>query len=189
MLIAGVDEAGRGPLAGSVMAAAVILCPNNPIIGLNDSKKLTEKKRELLYDLIVSRAKAWSVASVTPAIIDKINILAATMLAMQQAVAKLGMMPDLVQVDGNRAPEFGCKAEAIIGGDALVDAISAASIIAKVTRDRSMLALDQVFPVYNFAQHKGYGTKLHIAALEKYGPCPEHRRSFAPVRRVCQKGG
>ncbi len=184
MLIAGVDEVGRGPLVGAVVTAAVILDPNRPIAGLNDSKKLSDKKRELLYQLIVENALAWSVGRAEADEIDQINILQATMVAMQRAVAGLAIKPDKVLVDGNRTPEFGLPAEAVVGGDGLVDAISAASIIAKVTRDREMVALDQQFPQYGFAKHKGYPTKAHLDALREHGVIAEHRRSFAPVQRL-----
>lgn len=184
MLLAGVDEAGRGPLAGSVVASAVILDPANPIAGLKDSKKLTAKQREILYKEICENSLVWSVASASCIEIDQINILQATMLAMQRAVAALKVTPEFIQVDGNKTPDFGIPAEAIIKGDSKVAAISAASIIAKVTRDRDLLELDKLYPKYGFAQHKGYPTKSHIAALAAYGPCKEHRRSFAPVREV-----
>ncbi|MEB3767891.1 ribonuclease HII [Acinetobacter sp. MD2] len=185
MKIAGVDEAGRGPLVGSVVAAAVILDPNNPIEGLNDSKKLTEKKREKLFIEIQEKALAWSIAEATHAEIDEHNILQATFLAMKRAVASLNMMPDKVIVDGNHIPkgiEISC--EAIIGGDALHAEISAASILAKVTRDRQMFELDAQYPEYGFAKHKGYPTKAHFTAIEQFGVIAEHRRSYAPVKRA-----
>ena len=189
MLVAGIDEAGRGPLAGPVVAAAVILDPQAvPIVGLTDSKKLSSSKREQLYEIIIETALAWGIAQATAKEIDSINILQATMLAMQRAVAKLPIEPELILVDGNRVPNFDntIKAEAIIGGDLKIAAISAASILAKVTRDRDLIKLDQQYPEYNFAQHKGYPTKAHIAVLEQYGPCPAHRISFAPVRRCLE---
>lgn len=181
MLVAGVDEAGRGPLAGPVIAAAVILDPNHPIPGLNDSKKLSEKKRDALFELIRERALAWSVARAHVHEIDRINILRASLLAMQRAVARLRVQPTLVLVDGNHCPEFSCEAKAIIHGDALEPAISAASIVAKVLRDRYMHLLDRYHPHYGFAQHKGYGTAVHLNALKTHGASRVHRRSFAPV--------
>lgn len=181
-LIAGVDEAGRGPLAGPVFAAAVILNPDKPIEGLNDSKKLTEKKREELFDIIQERALAFCIARADVDEIDRINILQATLLAMQRAIAGLAMSPDLALIDGNQLPLLTCKARAIIKGDETEPAISAASILAKVARDREMCLLDRDFPQYGFSQHKGYGTKAHLLALEKYGPCIFHRRSFAPIK-------
>ncbi len=186
--IAGVDEAGRGPLAGPVIAAAVILDPNNPIQGLNDSKKLTEKKRERLFIEIREKALAWSVARATVAEIDEINILQASLLAMQRAVAGLHVAPKLVLVDGNKAPLFPCEAKAIVQGDLLEPAISAASIVAKVLRDRYMLMLHAKYPQYHFLSHKGYPTKAHIDALQQYGVSRVHRRSFGPVARL-DKGG
>ncbi|WP_235837814.1 ribonuclease HII [Chitinasiproducens palmae] len=183
-LCCGVDEAGRGPLAGPVVAAAVILDPARPIAGLDDSKALTARRREALFDEIVANALAFSIAEATVAEIDTLNILHATMLAMQRAVAGLSMAPGLVRVDGNRCPTLPCASEAVIGGDACVPAISAASILAKVSRDRQLLALDAAFPVYGFGQHAGYGTAQHLAALDRHGPCIHHRRSFAPVRRA-----
>ena len=179
--IAGVDEAGRGPLAGPVMAAAVILNPEKIIAGLKDSKLLTEKKRDTLYELIYEHALAVSVARADVHEIDRINILQASMLAMQRAVAGLKITPHLALIDGNRSPKLSCQTKAIIKGDQLEPAISAASIIAKVTRDREMQQLDKEFPQYGFAKHKGYGTKEHVAALKKHGPCTIHRRSYAPV--------
>lgn len=182
MYIAGVDEAGRGPLIGSVVTAAVILDANNPIEGLNDSKKLSAKKREALFLEIKEKALAWSIAEATHTEIDDLNILQATMLAMQRAVKGLNISPELVRIDGNRCPELQMACEAVIGGDALHAEISAASILAKVTRDQQMQALDAQFPQYGFAQHNGYPTKAHLAAIEKYGVLPEHRRSYKPVR-------
>lgn len=181
LLLAGVDEAGRGPLAGPVTAAAVILDPARPIPGLDDSKKLSEKKRDALEPLIRERALAFCVASASAAEIDEINILQATLLAMRRAVAGLTTAAQAVVVDGNKVTDFGVPAEAVIGGDARVPAISAASILAKVARDREMVALDAQFPGYGFARHKGYGTAVHMAALVRLGPTPQHRRSFAPV--------
>jgi ribonuclease HII len=181
-LVAGVDEVGRGPLVGNVVTAAVILDPQRPIAGLNDSKKLSEKKRDALFDLIMDNALCVAVGSATPVEIDQLNILHATMLAMQRAVAGLTMRPERVLVDGNRTPDFGIPAAAVIKGDGLIAAISAASIIAKVTRDREMAELDRCFPQYGFAAHKGYPTKVHFEAIAQYGVLPEHRRSFRPVR-------
>lgn len=183
-LIAGVDEAGRGPLAGPVVAAAVILDELKPIKGLADSKQLTAKRREKLYDEIRAKALCCSIAEASVEEIDRLNILHATMLAMQRAVAGLRLKPHKVLVDGNRLPPLDVLAEAIVSGDALVPAISAASILAKVTRDRQLEALDQRHPAYGFAQHKGYGTAQHLQALQQFGPLPEHRRSFAPVARA-----
>lgn len=188
-ILCGVDEAGRGPLAGPVTAAAVILNPRKPIKGLADSKILTAKKREALYDEIIEKALAWHVAEASVEEIDRINILHATMLAMQRAVqgvAALGTLPDLVQVDGNRCPQVAFAVEAIVKGDALVQEISAASILAKVTRDRQLVALHAEFPVYGFDVHAGYGTPQHLAAIEAHGVTPHHRRSFAPVRRALE---
>lgn len=181
-LVAGVDEVGRGPLVGDVVTAAVILDPANPITGLNDSKKLSEKKREALYEEILAKALAVSVGRASPAEIDELNILHATMLAMQRAVAGLKVRPEKVLVDGNRTPDFGLPSAAVVKGDGLIPAISAASIIAKVTRDREMAELDLCHPEYGFAAHKGYPTKAHFEALSQHGVLPEHRRSFRPVR-------
>ena len=186
-LVAGVDEAGRGPLAGPVVAAAVILSPDRPIEGLADSKKLSAPRREQLAKQIRRDALAWSVGWSDPAEIDDVNILGATMLAMHRAIELLPMMPDGVQVDGNRLPNlmFGSHrldGEAIVGGDSKVPAISAASIIAKTTRDGIMAFLDRVHPEYGFGRHKGYGTRVHLECLQRHGPCAEHRNSFAPVR-------
>ena len=188
MLIAGVDEAGRGPLVGNVVAAAVILDPENPIEGLADSKKLSEKKRERLFDEIQLKAKAFCIAMATPAEIDEINILHASMLAMQRAVEGLKTQPNHVLVDGNRLPKWSYSAEAIIKGDAKEPAIGAASILAKVARDREMVALNDLHPGYGFAKHKGYPTKAHMEALAALGPLPEHRRSFGPVKVLCDQG-
>jgi ribonuclease HII len=186
-LLAGVDEAGRGPLAGPVVASAVVLDPRAPIVGLADSKKLSEKRRDVLADEIKRHALAWSVAWADPAEIDAINILAATLLAMRRAIHGLSVTPGKVQVDGNRLPDLRfdgtlIEGEAIIGGDDIVPAISAASIIAKTTRDRMMIELDKIYPCYEFARHKGYGTEIHRQKLQEFGPCPEHRQTFAPVR-------
>lgn len=186
--ICGVDEAGRGPLVGSVIAGAVVLDPHNPIEGLKDSKKLTPAKREFLYEQIMEKAKAWGVGEASPVEIDEINILQATMLAMRRAIedltTRLGGWPDKALIDGNRCPELPISAEAIIKGDAKEPAISAASILAKVTRDRQMQLLHERHPEYGFAQHMGYPTQAHFAALQKFGACSEHRKSFAPVRKV-----
>jgi ribonuclease HII len=184
ILYCGVDEAGAGPLCGDVLAAAVILDPQNPVAGLDDSKKLTEKKREQLFPLIIERALAVSVARATVEEIDRINILKARMLAMTRAVAGLSLKPEHVLVDGNRLPELAQAATAIVKGDSLVAAIAAASIIAKVTRDREMLEMDLLYPGYGFSRHKGYGTALHLEALHKLGPCAIHRRSYAPVKAL-----
>jgi ribonuclease HII len=180
-LVAGVDEAGRGPLAGPVVAAAVILDPRQPIAGLADSKKLTARRREALCEQIQAKALCCSVAEASVAEIDRLNILQATLLAMQRAVAGLRLPPAKVLVDGNRLPTLSVRAEAVVGGDALVPAISAASILAKVHRDRWCARIDATWPQYGFAAHKGYGTAAHLAALRAHGPCEHHRRSFAPV--------
>jgi len=183
-LIAGVDEAGRGPLAGPVVAAAVILDDLKPIKGLADSKQLTARRREKLFDEIRAKALCCSVAQASVEEIDRLNILQATLLAMQRAVAGLRLKPVKVLVDGNRLPTLDMLAEAIVSGDALVPSISAASILAKVTRDHLLDELDQRHPAYGFAQHKGYGTARHVQALMTHGPLPEHRHSFAPVARA-----
>lgn len=180
-LTAGIDEAGRGPLAGPVIAAAVILDPNNPIEGLADSKKLTEKARVRLFDEIRSKALSWSVARATVGEIDDINILQASLLAMQRAAARLKMAPELILVDGNKCPVFDCEAKAIVQGDAIEPAISAASIVAKVLRDRLMHMLDKKYPQYGFSKHKGYPTESHVEALKLHGVSRIHRLSFAPV--------
>ncbi len=178
-LICGVDEAGRGPLAGPVCAAAVILPPDLELEGLNDSKKLSEKRREALYPLICEQALAYGIAFASEQEIDELNILQATFLAMRRAVGQLGLKPDLALVDGNREPDFGdIPVRTIIKGDSRSANIAAASILAKVTRDRFMLEQDAVYPQYGFAVHKGYGTQKHYAALREFGPCPIHRRSF-----------
>ena len=183
-LTAGVDEAGRGPLAGPVVAAAVILDPLDPINGLADSKKLTALRRESLFDEIQARALCCSIALATVEEIDRLNILQATLLAMKRAVEGLRITPSRALVDGNQLPRLAIFAKAIVKGDALVPAISAASILAKVYRDRWCAEYDLQFPLYGFAQHKGYGTVAHLAALRLHGACPQHRRSFAPVTKV-----
>jgi ribonuclease HII len=183
-LVAGVDEAGRGPLAGPVVAAAVILDDLNPIQGLADSKKLTALRREKLFDEIRAKALCCSIAQASVEEIDQLNILQATMLAMQRAVAGLRLKPIKTLVDGNRLPKLDMLAEAIVQGDAKVQAISAASILAKVHRDRLCDAWSEQYPQYGFAAHKGYGTAEHMAALREHGPCPLHRTSFAPVREA-----
>lgn len=183
-LVAGVDEAGRGPLAGPVVAAAVILDDKQPIAGLADSKKLSAARRDKLFDEIRAKALCCCVAEATVEEIDRLNILQATMLAMQRAVAGLRLKPSLVLVDGNRLPVLDVRAEAIVKGDAKVQAISAASILAKVTRDRGLDALHERFPQYGFDQHKGYGTAVHLAALQAHGPCEAHRLTFAPVAQA-----
>jgi len=189
--ICGVDEAGRGPLVGAVVAGAVVLDPLNPIAGLKDSKRLTPARREALYAQILLKASAWGVGEASPLEIDQINILQATMLAMQRAVddlcVRLGRLPDKVLVDGNRCPRLSIPAEAIVKGDSKEPAISAASIVAKVTRDRQMATLHTRYPGYGFLQHMGYPTPVHLAALRQLGPCPEHRRSFSPVRAVLEQ--
>lgn len=188
-LIAGVDEAGRGPLAGPVVAGAVILDPANPIDGLADSKKLSELERDRLALLIRERALAWAVAYSDVDEIDRINILQATLVAMIRAVSRLKLQPTHIQVDGNKLPDikglpFPCTAEAIVDGDALIPAISAASIIAKTSRDAMMMKLDEKHPGYGFAIHKGYGTAMHLRALRELGACAIHRRTFSPVKMV-----
>jgi ribonuclease HII len=185
-MICGVDEAGRGPLAGPVFAAAVILDPDAPITGLADSKTLSEKKLLLLRDAILAKAKAFAIASVEAQEIDRINILRASLLAMQKAVLGLSIRPQLVLVDGNRCPVLPMPARAIIKGDSLEPSISAASILAKTARDACLVQLHQRYPDYGFAQHKGYGTKAHLVALQKLGPCAEHRLSFAPIAKPAQ---
>jgi ribonuclease HII len=182
--LCGVDEAGRGPLAGPVTAAAVMLDPGRPIDGLRDSKKLSAAARERLANEIQGRALAWCVAEASVAEIDRLNILQATLLAMQRAVAGLGRAPDEVWVDGNRCPDWGWRSRAVVRGDDRVAAIAAASILAKTARDRYMCRLHEEYPAYGFAQHMGYGTAAHLAALKAHGACPQHRRSFAPVKLV-----
>lgn len=189
VLVAGVDEAGRGPLAGPVVVAAVVLDPDQPIEGLDDSKKLSEARREKLFPLIIARARAHCVVVIDTEEIDRINIFQATMKGMSRAVA--GLKPAAVEalIDGNHLPkDLPCPGRAIVDGDALVPAISAASILAKVTRDRLMVAMDATHPGYGFAAHKGYSTPGHLAALKRLGPCPQHRRSFAPVRLLLDQG-
>lgn len=184
-LVAGVDEAGRGPLAGPVTVAAVILDPARPIDGLNDSKKLSEKKREALAPLIRERALAWYVEFVEATEIDALNILQATLTGMRRALLALSPAPTFARIDGNRLPlDLPCPAEALVGGDALEPAIMAASILAKTTRDARLLQLDRRYPEYGFAKHKGYPSPAHLSALQRYGPCPEHRQSYAPVKRA-----
>lgn len=183
-LICGVDEVGRGPLAGAVVAAAVILDPEKPIAGLADSKKLTEKKREALFIEIREKALAWSLGRAEIEEIDQLNILHASLLAMRRAVEGLPVAADHALIDGNKLPELPCSAEAIVGGDGSEPCISAASIIAKVTRDREMVALDAEYPGYGFAKHKGYPTKFHMEALKNQGVTPVHRRTFGPVKRL-----
>ena len=188
-LSAGVDEAGRGPLAGPVVVAAVILDPAHPIAGLDDSKKLSEKRREALYPQILGHALAHCVIVVEADEIDRLNIFRATMAGMSRAVAGLVPAAQEALVDGNKLPEdLPCPGRAIVGGDALEPAISAASILAKVSRDRLMVALDATYPGYGFAVHKGYPTPAHLAALQRLGPCLQHRRSFAPVRQMLDQG-
>ncbi|SHG59263.1 RNase HII [Pectobacterium carotovorum] len=182
--IAGVDEVGRGPLVGAVVTAAVILDPTRPIVGLADSKQLSEKRRLSLYDEIKEKALAWSLGRAEPEEIDQLNILHATMLAMQRAVVGLAIVPDFVLIDGNRCPALPMSAQAVVKGDSRVAEISAASIMAKVTRDREMVELDQRFPAYGFAQHKGYPTAFHLEKLAALGATEFHRRSFAPVKRA-----
>lgn len=182
--IAGVDEVGRGPLVGAVVTAAVILDPANPIAGLADSKKLSEKRREALYIEIKEKALAWSLGRAEPHEIDELNILHATMQAMQRAVAGLCITPDMVLIDGNRCPKLPMASQAIVKGDSKVAEISAASILAKVTRDREMVELDLQFPEYGFAKHKGYPTPVHLESLARLGATTHHRRSFSPVKRA-----
>ena len=186
-LVAGVDEVVRGPLCGAVVTAAVILDPARPIEGLNDSKKLTEARREALFPLIQERALAWCIARAEVEEIDRLNILHATMLAMQRAVAGLSTQPTLVLVDGNRCPLLPMRSEPVVKGDSRVPAIAAASILAKVARDREMLELDQQYPGYGIAGHKGYPTPVHLAALRELGATPIHRRSFGPVRKALEQ--
>ena len=183
-LVAGVDEVGRGPLVGAVVTAAVILDPTRPIIGLNDSKKLSEKRRLALFSEIQEKALAWSLGRAEPHEIDELNILHATMLAMQRAVEGLSITPKLAMIDGNRCPKLAMPAEAVVKGDSKVPAIAAASILAKVSRDREMAAFELQYPGYGIGGHKGYPTAVHLEALERLGPTPIHRRSFGPVRRA-----
>ncbi|BDH47026.1 ribonuclease HII [Salmonella enterica subsp. enterica serovar Choleraesuis] len=183
-LVAGVDEVGRGPLVGAVVTAAVILDPAKPIVGLADSKALSEKRRLALYDEILEKALAWSLGRAEPEEIDTLNILHATMLAMQRAVAGLHIAPEYVLIDGNRCPALPMPSMAVVKGDSRVAEISAASIVAKVTRDREMAELDLAFPQYGFAKHKGYPTALHLEKLSEHGATIHHRRSFGPVKRI-----
>jgi ribonuclease HII len=185
--LCGVDEAGRGPLAGPVVAAAVMLDPARPIDGLRDSKKLSARARERLADAIRERATAWCVAEASVAEIDRLNILHATMLAMQRAVAGLERAPDDVWVDGNRCPDWTWRSQAVVKGDDKVAAIAAASILAKTVRDQFMCRLHEEYPAYGFAKHMGYGTAAHLAALQAHGACPQHRRSFAPVKLLLEQ--
>jgi len=186
-LVAGVDEVGRGPLAGAVVAAAVILDPDNPIEGLTDSKKLTEKKREVLSSEIKQKSLCWALGRAEIEEIDEINILQASLLAMKRAVEALSIEPAHCLIDGNRCPELKCTSESIVKGDLKIQSIGAASIIAKVARDNEMVELDSRYPGYGLAKHKGYPTKFHIQALENLGVTPVHRTSFAPVRKVLEK--
>lgn len=185
-LTAGVDEVGRGPLCGDVVTAAVILDLARPVSGLNDSKKLTEKRREALFVEIQEKALSFCIARASVAEIDEINILQASLLAMHRAVAGLSVQPEYVLVDGNKVPKWPYKAEAVVKGDSRVPAIAAASILAKVTRDREMVAFDSVYPGYGMAGHKGYPTKVHMEALQRLGVTPIHRRSYAPVRAILE---
>lgn len=191
VLICGADEAGRGPLAGAVYAAAVILDPDRPIVGLADSKKLSEKKRDLLNVEIKQHALAWAIASCSAQEIDEINILQASLLAMKRAIeamqAQFGITPDLVQVDGNKCPKISLPCEAIVKGDSKVQAISAASILAKVARDAELYELDKIYPQYGFAKHKGYPTTFHLQMLNAHGITPVHRSSYAPVKALIYK--
>ena len=186
-LVAGVDEVGRGPLAGAVVAAAVILDPLHPIEGLLDSKKLTEKKREFLFDEIINNAKAWALGRAEVEEIDEINILQASLLAMQRAVTGLDITPEVALIDGNRCPTLNCQSEAVVKGDGKVAEIAAASIIAKVTRDRELVKLDAEYPGYGLAKHKGYPTKDHMLAIQNLGVTPIHRRSFGPVKKLLEE--
>lgn len=183
-LVAGVDEVGRGPLVGAVVTAAVILDLAKPIVGLNDSKKLSEKRRLALFDEIKEKALCWSLGRAEPHEIDELNILHATMLAMQRAVAGLSIVPEFVLIDGNRCPSLPMPSQAVVKGDSRVAEISAASILAKVTRDAEMATLDLAFPHYGFAQHKGYPTAVHLQKLQEHGATEHHRRSFGPVKRA-----
>ena len=187
-IIAGVDEAGRGPLAGPVVVAAVVLTAAGPIAGLDDSKKLSRKRREELFPEIVKHAAAWAVVEVGPQEIDSLNILQATMLGMKRAVEQLEPAPTLALIDGNRAPDLACEVHTIVQGDSLEPAISAASILAKVSRDRMMREWHDSYPQYRFDRHKGYPTAEHLELLCRHGPCPIHRRSFSPVRKLLQTG-
>lgn len=186
-LLAGVDEVGRGPLAGDVVTAAVILDPANPVDGLADSKKLTERKREQLFDEIREKALSWSIARCSIEEIETLNILHASLLAMHRAVDGLHIRPEFVLVDGNRLPQWNYASQAIVKGDARVAAIAAASIMAKVTRDRELLELDRLYPQYGFARHKGYPTAEHLAALREHGPSPVHRKTYGPVQQLLEQ--
>ncbi|MFQ3199803.1 MAG: ribonuclease HII [Zhongshania sp.] len=186
LLTAGVDEVGRGPLCGDVVTAAVILDPENPIAGLNDSKKLSEKRREALFIEIKDKALSFCIARASVAEIDELNILQASLLAMHRAVAGLTVQPEFVLVDGNRLPSWSYRAQAVVKGDSRVPAIAAASILAKVSRDREMTEMDVLYPGYGMAGHKGYPTKVHLAALKSLGVTPIHRRSYAPVRDILE---
>ena len=185
-LVAGVDEVGRGPLCGAVVTAAVILDPARPILGLNDSKKLSEARREALFDEIREKALAWCIARAEVEEIDRLNILQATMLAMQRAVEGLGVTPKLALIDGNRCPKLAVPSAPVVKGDSRVPAIAAASILAKVSRDREMLEMDRLYPGYGIAGHNGYPTPVHLEALKRLGPTPIHRRSFGPVRALLE---
>jgi len=187
IFVAGVDEVGRGPLAGPVVAAAVILDPERPIEGLADSKKLSEKRREALAEVIKEQALSWALGRAEVEEIDRLNILQASLLAMQRAVAALQPAAEFALVDGNRCPDLACPAEAVIKGDDRVPVISAASVIAKVARDREMVALEQTFPGYGLAQHKGYPTKAHLESLQRLGVATIHRRTFGPVRKILER--
>ncbi len=187
-LLAGVDEVGRGPLAGDVVTAAVILDPQQPIDGLMDSKKLTEKKREALFPLIQAKAKCWAISRCSVAEIDQYNILQASLIAMHRAVDALSVRPEYVAVDGNKLPDWHYSSEAVVKGDSRIAAIAAASILAKVTRDRELKALDEIYPGFGLAKHKGYPTKQHIEALKLFGVTPIHRRSYAPVKALIDQG-
>ncbi len=192
MQIGGVDEAGRGPLAGPVVAAAVVLAPGQIIAGVRDSKQLSARRREALFDVIRREAVSFAIGHADVAEIDDLNILHASMLAMRRAVERLDVMPERLRIDGNRAPDipgYVGSTETVVGGDRLCPAIAAASILAKVVRDREMLRLDARFPQYGFAQHKGYPTAAHRETLQRFGPCPEHRRSFRPVRLALEAAG
>lgn len=188
-LLAGVDEVGRGPLVGAVVTAAVILDPEKPIPGLADSKKLTEKRREALYEQIIERAASWSLGRCEAQEIDQLNIFRATLVAMERAVAGLHIRPEYILVDGNRCPDWHWPSESVIKGDSRVEAISAASILAKVTRDREMAELHEVYPHYGFASHKGYPTPVHLEALGRLGATTQHRRSFRPVQEAIDAVG
>ena len=188
-LVCGVDEAGRGPLAGAVFAAAVILDPLRPVDGLKDSKALSARRREHLAAQIKEHALAWSIAHASVQEIDLLNILQATMLAMQRAVEQLNPAPEMARIDGNRAPTLHCAVQTLVGGDAIDPAISAASILAKTARDADLLLLHERYPCYRFDLHKGYPTAEHLRLLALHGPCPEHRSSFGPVRRIVEQSG